>query len=72
MSHIHSNNLAQKVTVFATFLAFMGMGVVDPILPDIAQHLGATSWQVELLFTTYIFMMALIMIPAGMLASKWG
>lgn len=72
MSQIHSNNLAQKVTVFATFLAFMGMGVVDPILPDIAQHLGATSWQVELLFTTYIFMMALIMIPAGMLASKLG
>jgi len=71
MNHAH-RNIPQKVTVFATFLAFMGMGVVDPILPDIAQHLGATNWQVELLFTTYIFMMALIMIPSGMLASKFG
>jgi predicted MFS family arabinose efflux permease len=71
MNH-SSHNIAQKVTVFATYLAFMGMGVVDPILPNIAQHLGATNWQVELLFTAYIFMMALIMIPAGMLASKLG
>jgi len=66
------NALAQKVTAFATFLAFMGMGVVDPILPDIAKQLGATSWQVELLFSTYIMMMAIIMIPAGMLASRFG
>jgi len=71
MNH-SSRNIPQKVTVFATFLAFMGMGVVDPILPDIAQHLGANNWQVELLFTTYIFMMALIMIPAGILASQFG
>ena len=68
----HKNALAQKVTAFATFLAFMGMGVVDPILPDIAKQLGATNWQVELLFTSYIMMMALIMIPAGMLASRFG
>lgn len=68
----HPHAFAQKITAFATFLAFMGMGVVDPILPDIAKHLGATSWQVELLFTAYIMMMAVIMIPAGMLASKFG
>lgn len=72
---MHSPNkhaLAQKVTAFSTFLAFMGMGVVDPILPDIAKQLGATSWQVELLFSAYIMMMAVIMIPAGMLAGKFG
>lgn len=68
----HKNALAQKITAFATFLAFMGMGVVDPILPDIAKQLGATNWQVELLFTAYIMMMAVIMIPAGMLASRFG
>ena len=63
---------AQKITAFSTFLAFMGMGVVDPILPDIAKQLGATAWQVELLFSTYILMMAFVMIPAGMLAGKFG
>ncbi len=50
----------------------MGMGVVDPILPDIAKNLGANNWEVELLFSTYIFMMALIMIPAGILATRIG
>jgi len=71
VSH-HKNALAQKITAFATFLAFMGMGVVDPILPDIAKQLGATSWQVELLFTAYLMMMAAIMIPAGIFASRFG
>lgn len=72
MSLHHKNAFAQKITAFATFLAFMGMGVVDPILPDIARQLGATNWQVELLFSAYIMMMAVIMIPAGMLASRFG
>ncbi|MGB3750749.1 MAG: MFS transporter [Arcobacteraceae bacterium] len=63
---------SQRITIFATFLAFMGMGVVDPILPNIAKNLGATNWEVELLFSTYIFMMAIIMIPAGILAVRIG
>ena len=50
----------------------MGMGVVDPILPDIAFKLGANHWQVEMLFSAYIFMMALMMLPAGVLAVKFG
>jgi len=63
---------SQRITIFATFLAFMGMGVVDPILPNIAKNLGATNWQIELLFSTYVFMMALMMIPAGILATRIG
>jgi MFS transporter, ACDE family, multidrug resistance protein len=60
------------ITVFATFLAFMGIGVVDPILPEIAKQIGASHWQVEMLFTAYIFTMAIMMIPAGLFAAKLG
>jgi MFS family permease len=64
--------LARRITVFSTFLAFMGIGVVDPILPVIAEQIGATHWQVEMLFTAYIFTMAFLMIPAGLLVGKLG
>jgi MFS transporter, ACDE family, multidrug resistance protein len=60
------------ITVFATFFAFMGIGVVDPLLPVIAEQIGANSWQVEMLFTAYIFTMAVMMLPAGLLAGKFG
>ncbi len=60
------------ITVFATFLAFMGIGVVDPLLPVIAEQIGASKSQVELLFTAYIFTMAIMMLPAGLLAGKLG
>ncbi|MFC7441731.1 MFS transporter [Laceyella putida] len=63
---------ARNITVFGTFLAFMGIGVVDPILPIIAEQIGATHWQVEMLFTAYIFTMAFMMIPSGLLTGKLG
>lgn len=67
-----NKTLGRNTTIFAVFLAFMGMGVVDPILPDIAMKLGANHWQVEMLFSAYIFMMAFMMLPAGVLAVKFG
>ena len=36
---------------FACVIAFMGIGLVDPILPAIAESLEATPTQTELLFT---------------------
>lgn len=63
---------ARWITVFATFLAFMGIGIVDPILPVIAESIGASHWQVEMLFTAYIFTMAIMMIPSGMFTSRLG
>lgn len=63
---------ARNITVLATFLAFMGIGVVDPILPIISEQIGATHWQVEMLFTAYIFTMAIMMIPSGLVASRFG
>ncbi|MBR2569434.1 MAG: MFS transporter [Paenibacillus sp.] len=62
----------RKITIFATFLAFMGIGIVDPLLPIIAEQLGANHAQVEMLFTAYIFTMAIMMLPVGMLVSKVG
>lgn len=64
--------VARWITVFATFLAFMGIGVVDPILPLIAEEIGASATQVELLFTAYILTMAIMMIPSGLVASRLG
>ncbi len=67
-----NKKLGRNITILAVFLAFMGMGVVDPILPDIAMKLGANHWQIEMLFSSYILMMALMMLPAGVLAAKFG
>lgn len=38
------------VIFFATIISFMGLGLVDPILPAIAEKLRATPSQVSLLF----------------------
>lgn len=59
-------------TGFAAAIAFMGIGLVDPILPSIARGLRASAWQVELLFTSYIVIMALAMFVTGAIATRFG
>ena len=59
-------------TAFATLIAFMGIGVVDPILNLIGKAMGATPYQVEWLFTSYIAIMALTMLLSGVLSVKLG
>ncbi|WP_394324679.1 MFS transporter [Halarchaeum acidiphilum] len=59
-------------TAFATFVAFLGIGVVDPILPIIGQQMGATSAEVELLFTAYLVVMAVAMLVSGVLGARFG
>ncbi|WLP92318.1 MFS transporter [Gordonia sp. NB41Y] len=39
---------------FASMVAFMGIGLVGPILPTISEDLGATPTQTSLLFTSYL------------------
>ncbi len=51
---------------FASVVAFMGIGLVDPILPAIAKSLDATPVQTELLFTSY-----LLVTGAAMLVTSW-
>lgn len=59
-------------TAFSAFVAFMGIGVVDPILPLIGRSMGATPPQVEWLFTSYIAIMALAMLVSGVLGTRLG
>jgi len=59
-------------TAFAAAVAFMGIGLVDPILPSIARGLNASPWQVEMLFTSYIVVMAGAMFLTGMVATRIG
>ncbi|WP_163653220.1 MFS transporter [Listeria sp. PSOL-1] len=64
--------LGKWITALASLLAFMGIGIVDPLLPSIAANIGATHSQVEMLFTAYIFTMAIMMIPIGIVAGRLG
>ncbi|KKI92851.1 MFS transporter [Bacillus sp. SA1-12] len=57
---------------FACIIAFMGLGLVDPILPAIAEQLDATHSQVTLLFTSYNAVMAVAMLITGMISSRVG
>ena len=50
---------------FACVVAFMGIGLVDPILPTLAHDLQATPSQVSLLFTSYFAMTGLSMLVGG-------
>lgn len=66
------NRGAIYATATAAFLGIAGIAVVDPILPVIAQSIGVTAWQVELLFTAYIAVMAIGMIPAVLSTGRFG
>lgn len=68
----NQNGVAKWITAAGCLLAFMGIGVVDPLLPSIAASIGASHSQVEMLFTAYIFTMAIMMIPIGIIANKIG
>ncbi|GAA0301137.1 MFS transporter [Halarchaeum salinum] len=57
---------------FATYVVFLGIGVVDPVLPTIAAAMGASHTMVELLFTSYILVMAIAMLFAGPIATRLG
>jgi MFS family permease len=68
--------LRQPKAVFAVALAcvvsFMGIGLVDPILPSLATKLHATPAQVELLFTSYLVITAVAMLVTGWVSSRVG
>lgn len=57
---------------FACVVAFMGLGLVDPILPAISKQLNATPSQVELLFTSYNLITGLAMLITGFVSSRIG
>ena len=57
---------------FACVIAFMGIGLVDPILPTLRNDLHATPSQISLLFTSYLFIMAIAMVLSGWVSSRLG
>ncbi|MFD9911992.1 MFS transporter [[Kitasatospora] papulosa] len=59
-------------TAGASVVAFMGIGLVDPILPSIAERLEATPSQVSLLFTSYFLITAVAMLVTGFVSSRIG
>ena len=57
---------------FACVIAFMGIGLVDPILNIIAEDLGAGPSQVSLLFTSYMAVMGVAMLITGWVSTRLG
>ncbi len=57
---------------FACVIAFMGIGLVDPILKPIGEQLHASPSQVSLLFTSYMAVMGLAMLVTGAVSSRIG
>ena len=57
---------------FACVISFMGIGLVDPILPSLAGKLHASPSQVELLFTSYLVVTAVMMLITGWVSSRIG
>ena len=57
---------------FACVIAFMGIGLVDPILPVIAADLRATPTEAELLFTSYLLITGLAMLVTSFVSSRIG
>jgi MFS transporter, ACDE family, multidrug resistance protein len=57
---------------FACVIAFMGIGLVDPILVPIAESLHASPSQVSLLFTSYMAVTGVAMLITGVVSSRFG
>ncbi|WP_027945921.1 MFS transporter [Amycolatopsis taiwanensis] len=60
------------ITAFAAVIAFMGIGLVDPILLSIADGLHAAPSQVTLLFTSYLGVQVLAMLVTGAASARFG
>jgi ACDE family multidrug resistance protein len=57
---------------FACVVSFMGIGLVDPILPAISHQLKASPSEVTLLFTSYLVVTALAMLITNWVSSRLG
>ena len=66
------NGKAAYVVAFACMIAFMGIGLVDPILNSIAKSLQATPAQTTLLFTSYMMVTGIVMLFTGFVSSRIG
>lgn len=77
MSHQKTGSVLSQPTAvwavaFAAVIAFMGIGLVDPILPAIAASLKATPTQTEMLFTSYLVVTGVAMFFTSWISSRIG
>lgn len=63
---------AVYAVAFACVISFMGIGLVDPILPALSEQLDATPSQVTLLFTSYLVVTAVMMLVTNWVSSRIG
>ncbi len=63
---------AVYAVAFACVVSFMGIGLVDPILPAISKQLDATPSQTTLLFTSYLVVTAVAMLGTNAVSSAIG
>lgn len=76
-AHTDSGNILRQpravwAVAFACVIAFMGIGLVDPILPSIAADLDATPTETELLFTSYLLVTGAMMFFTSWVSSRIG
>ncbi|MDN5852473.1 MAG: MFS transporter [Actinomycetia bacterium] len=63
---------AVYAVAFACVISFMGIGLVDPILPALSSQLDASPSQVTLLFTSYLVVTAVAMLVTNWVSSRLG
>jgi MFS family permease len=79
-THTHAGSVASPfrqpkavfAVAFACVVSFMGIGLVDPILPAISHELHASPSQVTLLFTSYLVVTAVAMLITNWVSSRIG
>ncbi|HEY7430250.1 MAG TPA: MFS transporter [Streptosporangiaceae bacterium] len=75
-AHVTVSPFKQPKAVFAVAFAcvvsFMGIGLVDPILPAISHQLHASPSAVTLLFTSYLVVTAVAMLITNWVSSRLG
>ncbi|MGQ4600087.1 MFS transporter [Nocardia sp. R6R-6] len=74
-AHAAANTRQPKAVwavAFASVIAFMGIGLVDPILKPIGEQLHASPSQVSLLFTSYMLVTGVAMLVTGVVSSRFG
>ncbi|MDB9398767.1 MFS transporter [Microcystis aeruginosa CS-567/02-A1] len=58
--------------VYTGFLAFLGFGVLNPIMPTLVKLYGGTAWEVGLLYATYSLAQFLTLPGIGYLSDAYG
>ncbi|MDT9150887.1 MFS transporter, partial [Escherichia coli] len=72
LASLRAQPRAVWITAFAAVIAFMGIGLVDPILHSIAEALNAPPEKLTLLFGVYVGVQCVAMLLTGWAAYRFG